>query len=85
MTVIKNLLSPRRIPRGGGGTSLKEANGDVPLDRIFTTGFVDYNKVAFSVELLEWSRTLSDFWGKNILHVYGYLWLANVLECLHCW
>ena len=72
MTVIKNLLSPRRIP--GGGTSLKEANGDVPLDRIFTTGLVDYNKVAFSVELLEWSRTLSDFWVRTFfmfMDIYG--------------
>ena len=43
----------------------------------------DYNGVALSVELLEWSRT-SDFWGKKVLHIYGYLWLADVPECLHC-
>ena len=23
----------------------------------------DYNGVAFSIELLEWGRTFSDFWG----------------------
>ena len=24
---------------------------------------IDYNGVAFSIELLEWDRTFSDFWG----------------------
>ena len=38
----------------GGGTSLQEANGDLPLDG-----------VAFlQLEWLEWGRTFSDFWGK---------------------
>ena len=46
--------------RGGGGTSLSEPNGDVPLDG-----------VAFSIELLEWGRTFSDFGGKKVLHIYG--------------
>ena len=27
--------------------------------------------VAFSIELLEWGRTFSDFWGKKVLHIYG--------------
>ena len=27
--------------------------------------WTDYNGVAFSVELLEWGPTFSDFWGKN--------------------
>ena len=45
---------------GGGGTSLSEPNGDVPLDG-----------VAFSIELLEWGRTFSDFGGKKVLHIYG--------------
>ena len=40
-------------PSGGGGTPLKEANGDVPLDG-----------VAFSIESLEWGCKFSDFWGK---------------------
>ena len=35
---------------GGGGTSLYEPNGDVPL-----------NGVAFSIELLECSGSFSDF------------------------
>ena len=29
--------------------------------------WIDYNGVAFSIELLEWGRTFSDFWGKKIL------------------
>ena len=39
------------LSQGGGGTSLQEANGDVPLDG-----------VAFlRLEWLEWGRTFSDF------------------------
>ena len=34
-------------------------------------GWIDYKVIAFSSELLEWSRTFSDFWGKKILHIYG--------------
>ena len=37
---------------GGGGTPIQEANRDVPLDG-----------VAFSINLLEWGRKFSDFWG----------------------
>ena len=33
--------------------------------------WIDYNGVAFSIELLEWGRTFSDFWGKTVLHIYG--------------
>ena len=28
---------------------------------------IDYDGVAFSIELLEWGRTFSGFWGKKIL------------------
>ena len=38
---------------GGGSTLLQENIGDVPLDG-----------VAFSIDLLEWGRKFSDFWGK---------------------
>ena len=27
--------------------------------------------VAFSIELLEWGRTFSDFGGNKVLHIYG--------------
>ena len=33
--------------------------------------WIDYNGVAFSIELLQWGRTFSDFWGKKVLHIYG--------------
>ena len=33
--------------------------------------WIDYNGVAFSIELLEWGRTFSDFWGKRVVHIYG--------------
>ena len=29
--------------------------------------WIDYNGVAFSIELLEWSCTFSDSWGKTVL------------------
>ena len=32
--------------------------------------WIDYNEVTFSVMLLEWGCTLSDFWGKKVLHIY---------------
>ena len=28
--------------------------------------WVDYNGVVFSMELLEWGRTFSDFWSKQV-------------------
>ena len=33
--------------------------------------WIDFYGVAFSIELLEWDRTFSDFWGKTVLHIYG--------------
>ena len=27
--------------------------------------WIDYHRVAFSMELLEWGRTFSDFWGET--------------------
>ena len=43
--------------------------------------WIDYNGVAFSIELLEWGRTFSEFLG---LDSSSYLQLANVPECLYC-
>ena len=31
---------------------------------------VDYNRVAISIELLEWGCTFSVFWGKTVLCIY---------------
>ena len=33
--------------------------------------WIDNNGVSFSIELLEWGRKYSDFWGKPVLHLYG--------------
>ena len=33
--------------------------------------WIDYNGVAFSIELLQLGRTFSDFWVKTVLHIYG--------------
>ena len=33
--------------------------------------WIEDNGVAFSIELLEWGRTFSDFWDKTVLHIYG--------------
>ena len=44
--------------------------------------WIDYNGVAFSMELLEWALTFSDFWDKKVQS--SYLRLANVPECLYC-
>ena len=30
---------------------------------------IDYNVVAFSIELLEWGDTFSDLGGKKVLHL----------------
>ena len=50
---------------GGGGTPLQEANRDVPLEGVACSRLEpDYNGVAFSIDLLEWGRKFSDFWGK---------------------
>ena len=53
---VKSRLCP-----GGGGTSLLEASRDVSLDGVAFSQLLDYNGVAFSIELLEWCRTSLDF------------------------
>ena len=32
--------------------------------------WIDYNEVAFSIELLKWGRSFPDFLGKTVLHIY---------------
>ena len=31
--------------------------------------WTDYHGVAFSIELVEWGGTFSEFWGKTVLHI----------------
>ena len=49
------------IRGGGGGTSLLEGTGDVRSIGSRFHGWIDYNGVTFSVELLEWDPTFSGF------------------------
>ena len=48
---------------GGGGTFLEGLMGMCCGMGSHFHDWVDYNGFAFSVELLEWGRTFSDFWG----------------------
>ena len=47
-------------------------------------GWIDYNGAAFSISLLEWGRTFSDFGGKKNSSHLRLAQLANVPECLYC-
>ena len=60
-------------PRSGGGGALpyKRLMGMCSLMGLHFHDWIDYNGVAFSIELLEWDRTFSDFRGKIIVHIYG--------------
>ena len=50
---------------GGGVLPYKRliSNGNVPLGGVSFSRLIDYNGVAFSIELLERGRTFSDFLG----------------------
>ena len=54
-------MGPGRGGGGGGG-----GGGGEGMCRWMGSYFhhwTDYNGVGFSIELLEWGRTFSDFWG----------------------
>ena len=48
---------------GGGVLSYKRLMGMYRWMRSHFHDWIDYNGVAFSIELLEWGRTFSDFLG----------------------
>ena len=57
-------------PGGGGGRGALPSNRLMGMCRWVGSHFqdwIDYNGVAFSVELREWGSIFSGFWGKNIL------------------
>ena len=56
---------------GGGGAPYKSLMGMCRWKGSHFHDWIDCNGVAFSIELLEWDRTFSDFWGKTVLHIYG--------------
>ena len=62
----------QRCCEGGGG--LLPYKGLMGMCRWMGLHFydwIDYNGVAFSIELLAWGCTFSDFWRKKVLHIYG--------------
>ena len=61
MCVTRISLNRGSVPGGGRSTSLLEASRDVSLDGVAFSQLLDYNGVAFSIELLEWCRTSLDF------------------------
>ena len=64
-----NLYFSRKFP--GGALPYKRLIGCAGgWGRIFTTGLTMMGS-HFSIELLEWGRAFSDFWGKKVLHISG--------------
>ena len=59
------------VTRGGGGITLpyKRLTGMCCWMGSHFQDLIDYNGVAFSIELLEWSRI---FWGKTVLQEQTY-------------
>ena len=52
-------------PEGGGGVlPYKRLMGMCRGMGLHFHDWSDYNGVAFSIDLLEWGRKFSDFWGK---------------------
>ena len=49
---------------GGGVLPYKRLMGMCRWMGLHFHDWSDYNGVAFSIELLEWGRIFSDFWGK---------------------
>ena len=65
---------------GGEGLPYKRLLGMCRWLGLHFHDWIDYNEVAFSIELLEWGRTISDF----LWYDSSYLRLANLPECLFC-
>ena len=66
---------------GGGGAGVLPYKRPMEMCRWMGSHFhdwIDYNGVVFSIELLEWGRTFSDFWDKTVLLIYGERTYQNV-------
>ena len=70
----RELDSLVRVAGVGGGGVVLHCESPMGMCRWMGSHFhdwIDYNGVAFSIELLEWGRTFSDFWGQKVLLNYG--------------
>ena len=65
-SLLKRVLKKEALWPGGRGVLLGCWGCAAGWGRIFTTAWIDYNRVAFSIHILEWGHTFSDFWGKKI-------------------
>ena len=67
-------------PEGGGGWVLpyKRRMGMCRWMGSHFYDWSDYSGVLFSIELLEWGRTFSDFWGKTVPHISSSQTCQNV-------
>ena len=64
--LIKCAFKVGEMPRGWGGGGVLPDKRLMGMCRWMGSHFhdwIDYNGVAFSIELLEWGRTFSDCWG----------------------
>ena len=80
LTKLRNVSSlVERIYGGGGGTfSYKRPMAMCRCMGSHFDDWIDNNGAAFSIELLEWGRTFSDFEGKKVLFIYGKQTYQNV-------
>ena len=65
-----NFKSPES-PGGGELLPYKRLTGMCHWMGSHFHDWIEYNGVAFSIELLAWGRTFSDFRGKTVFHSYG--------------
>ena len=64
----RELDSLVRVPGVGGGGGVLPYESPMGMCRWMKSHFhdwIDYNGVTFSIELLEWGRTFSDFLGSE--------------------
>ena len=59
------------FPQGQGGGVTKRLMGMCHWMGSHFHNWINYNGVAFSIELVEWGRTFCIFWGKAVLHNFG--------------
>ena len=68
---LVNILAGYFLPGGGGGYFLirQTLMGMCRWTGSHIHDWIDFHGVAFSIELPEWGRTFSDFWGTTALHI----------------